>query len=145
MNSKKTKAIRSMTGFSKASAKNANCACYVEIKSVNHRYLEVNTKIPDEFLRLDLEIKKIVKSRIKRGAVYLSLNFVYETGVDLRIDDALFQKLLKLEKDIEKRHGINQPLNIHYILSYMGPRLIVNILYLFGCNTFGIHSFNCKI
>jgi len=120
MNSKKERDIRSMTGFSKARAKSADCACYVEIKSVNHRYLEVNTKIPDEFLRLDLEIKKIVKSHIKRGAVYLNLNFVYETGVDLKIDDGLFQKLLKLEKDIEKRHGINQPLNIHYILSYPG-------------------------
>ncbi len=120
MNSQKERAIRSMTGFSKASAKNAGCACYVEIKSVNHRYLEINTKVPDEFLKLDMEIKKIAKSCIKRGAVYLNLNFVYETGVDLKIDDRLFQKLLKLEKDIEQRHGINQPLNIHYILSYPG-------------------------
>ena len=50
----------------------------------------------------------------------MNLSFIYETGVDLKIDDGLFQKLLKLEKDIEKRHGINQPLNIHYILSYPG-------------------------
>ncbi|MDP8233495.1 MAG: YicC/YloC family endoribonuclease [Candidatus Saelkia tenebricola] len=120
MSEKQGKRINSMTGFGKASAKSINCACYAEIKSVNHRYLEINTKIPDEFLKLDLEIKKIAKSYIKRGAAYLSLNFIYEAGVDLKVDDKLFQKLLKLEKDIESRHGINQSLNIHYILSYPG-------------------------
>ncbi len=112
--------IRSMTGYGRASIRGEGFSCTVEVKSVNHRYLEVNTKLPDEFLRLDIEIKRIVKGFVKRGVVYLSLNFVYEEGPDLEIDDALFRKLLKLEKEVEKRHGISQPLNIHYILSYPG-------------------------
>ena len=117
---KKEANIRSMTGFGRGQSKNFNCTCYVEIKSVNHRYLEVNSKIPDEFLKLDLEIKRIIKNYLRRGTVYLNLNFVYEGGVDLEIDDLLFEKLLRLEKQVEERHGISQPLNIHYILSYPG-------------------------
>lgn len=117
---KKEGIIRSMTGFGKGSARGLGCACFAEIKSVNHRYLDVNTKIPDELQALDLEVKKLLKSCLKRGAVYLNLNFIYEGGIDLEIDNVLFRKLLKLEKEIERKHGISQPLNIHYILSYPG-------------------------
>lgn len=116
----KESVIRSMTGFGRGQARGEKLACYVEIKSVNHRYLEINTRIPDELSFFDLEIKKLVKYYVKRGAVYLSLNLVYEGGIDLEIDDELFKKILKLEKEIERRHGILQPLNIHYILSYPG-------------------------
>ncbi len=112
--------IRSMTGYGRASVREEGFSCTVEVKSVNHRYLEVNTKLPDEFLCLDIELKRIVKGFVKRGVIYLNLNFVYEEGPDLEIDDVLFRKLLKLEKEVEKRHGISQPLNIHYILSYPG-------------------------
>lgn len=112
--------IRSMTGYGRGSFRGEGFTCTIELKSVNHRYLEVNTKLPDEFIRFDIELKKIIKNYIKRGAIYLNLNFIYEEGPDLKIDDALFRKLLKLEKEVEQRHGISQPLNIHYILSYPG-------------------------
>lgn len=112
--------IRSMTGYGRASFKGEGFSCTVELKSVNHRYLEVNTKLPEEFMRFDIEIKKMIRNFITRGVVYLNLNFVYEEGPDLEINDALFRKLLKLEKEVEQRHGIAQPLNIHYILSYPG-------------------------
>ena len=117
---KSKSSVKSMTGFGKGVARSEKCSCYCEIKSVNHRYLEINTKMSDEFLRLEIEIKKIVKNQIARGAVYLSINFVYEEGLDLKVNDRLFKKILKLEKDIEAKHGIAQPLNIHYILSYPG-------------------------
>ncbi|MDP8252807.1 MAG: YicC/YloC family endoribonuclease [Candidatus Kaelpia aquatica] len=112
--------IRSMTGFGKGSVRSDRCSCYCEIKSVNHRYLEVNTKMSDEFAKIELEIKRIVKNQISRGAVYLNLSFVYEEGMDLKINDRLFKKLLTLEREIEAKHGIAQSLNIHYILSYPG-------------------------
>ncbi len=118
MKSKNT--TRSMTGFGKGCSKSDKCSCYCEIKSVNHRYLEINTKMSDEFARLELDIKKIAKSQIARGAVYINISFVYEEGMDLKINDQLFKKLLKVEKDIESKHGITQSLNIHYILSYPG-------------------------
>ncbi len=117
---KKENNLKSMTGFGKGSTRSDVSSCFVEIKSVNHRYLEVNTKVPDEFLSLELEIKKIIKQHIKRGSVYLNLNFCYDAGMDIVINDGLFKKLLKLEKEIENRHGISQSLNIHYILSYPG-------------------------
>jgi len=117
---KESRRIKSMTGFGRGRAKDQKCSCYCEAKSVNHRYLEVNTKVPDEFNQLEPEIKKIIKSYLSRGAVYLNMNFVYEEGMDLKIDNKLFQKLLRLEKEIASRHGIAQPLNIHYILSYPG-------------------------
>jgi uncharacterized protein (TIGR00255 family) len=117
---KNKNSVKSMTGFGKGSARSQRCSCYCEIKSVNHRYLEINTKMSDEFARLELEIKRLVKNQIFRGALYINFSFVYEEGMDLKINDPLFKKLLKLEKEIEAKHNISQSLNIHYILSYPG-------------------------
>ncbi|MDP8216286.1 MAG: YicC/YloC family endoribonuclease [Candidatus Kaelpia imicola] len=120
MGTKNRNRIRSMTGFGKGSDRSEKCSCYCEIKSVNHRYLEINTKMSDEFSRLELETKRIIKNQVTRGAVYLNLSFVYEEGMNLKVNNRLFSKLLRLEKEIESKHGIAQPLNIHYILSYPG-------------------------
>jgi uncharacterized protein (TIGR00255 family) len=120
MDMRKTSIIRSMTGYGKGVCRTEECSAYVEIKGMNHKYLEINMKLPDEFLKMELEIRKLIKNNIKRGAVYLSLNFTYDAPLDLKIDSVLFQKLLNLEKEIEERHGISQPINIHFILNYPG-------------------------
>lgn len=112
--------LRSMTGYGRGEAKGDGFSCSVEIKSLNHRYLEVNVRLPDELSRMELELKRAIKIQVKRGAIHVNVNFSYDGAPDLEINDDLFRKLLKLEKEVERRHGISQPLNIHYILSYPG-------------------------
>lgn len=123
---RKQDVVRSMTGYGKGVAREEGCSAYVEIKGMNHKYLEINIKLPDEFSKMELEIRKILKAQLRRGAVYFSLNFVYELPPDLEINSPLFEKLLNLEKEIEERHGISQPINIHFILNYPGVIKEVN-------------------
>ncbi len=65
----------SMTGYGKGIAKKDNKTITIEIKSVNHRYLDYGIKIPRTFMFLEDTIKKAVESKISRGHVDIFLTY----------------------------------------------------------------------
>lgn len=60
--------LKSMTGFGRAEQQNGSLACKVEIRSVNSRFIEINTRLPKFLNALELPLKKKVKSRCARGS-----------------------------------------------------------------------------
>ena len=67
--------IRSMTGFGQAERKLEGFLCRVEIKTVNHRFFNVNFRLPSNSGRLETEIQKVLQEVITRGHVNYSLSF----------------------------------------------------------------------
>ena len=67
--------IKSMTGFGRGEAGDETRKIVVEIKSVNHRYLDLNVKLPRKLNAFEVEIRNFIKSRIVRGKVdvYITL------------------------------------------------------------------------
>ena len=61
--------IASMTGFAATSDENAQGSLGVELKTVNHRYLEVQTRIPEELRPLEPAMREAVAARLTRGKV----------------------------------------------------------------------------
>ena len=61
--------IRSMTGFGRAEREGPAGGVTVEVRSLNHRHLEVGLRAPREFLHLDSRLRKAVKDRCSRGTV----------------------------------------------------------------------------
>lgn len=61
--------IRSMTGYGRAEAVLAGRKFTVEMKSVNHRYLEISLRLPGMLLSLDTEIKKKIGEQFSRGRI----------------------------------------------------------------------------
>lgn len=61
--------LKSMTGFGRASFENESKSYTIEVKSVNHRYLDVNIRMPRVLLTLEEKMRKIIKERINRGKV----------------------------------------------------------------------------
>ena len=61
--------IKSMTGFGRGEAGDEIRKIIVEIKSVNHRYLDLNVKLPRKLNAYEVEIRNAIKSRIVRGKV----------------------------------------------------------------------------
>jgi len=59
--------IYSMTGFGSARAEAENLTVLVEIKSVNHRYIDIHIKIPGEFQILENQVRQRISSTFKRG------------------------------------------------------------------------------
>ncbi|HCM89612.1 MULTISPECIES: YicC/YloC family endoribonuclease [Vagococcus] len=61
--------MKSMTGFGKSNCTKENYQIVIEIKSVNHRYLDTQIRMPREFNSLEMKMKKIVKEHLVRGRV----------------------------------------------------------------------------
>lgn len=61
--------IKSMTGYGKGQAEQEGLSLSVEIKSVNHRYGDVTIKAPRSMMSLEMEIKKSVSEKLKRGKI----------------------------------------------------------------------------
>lgn len=66
--------IKSMTGYGKGRAVVEGMSLTVEIKSVNHRYSDLNMKSPRSLFPLEGEIKKRVGERLKRGKIDIFIN-----------------------------------------------------------------------
>jgi len=74
--------IRSMTGFARREMKAEWGTLCWELRSVNHRYLEVSLRLPEEIRPIEPDLRRIVADRVKRGKI--------DCGLRLRIsDDAL--------------------------------------------------------
>ena len=65
----KWKMVKSMTGFGRGEAADEDYKIQVEMKSVNHRYLDLGIKMPKKFNPFEARIRKLLKKDIERGKV----------------------------------------------------------------------------
>ena len=100
--------IKSMTGFGKYNDIMNDREYQIEVKSVNHRYLDISVKLPRQLSYLEDIIKKEVSTNIKRGKVdiFISFNNNSQEGRELKIDKDLAKNYIKEIKDISKEEDI---------------------------------------
>ena len=97
--------IKSMTGYGKSSLSINSREYQVEIKTVNHKYIDTNIKMPRIISYLEEEIRKTISSKIKRGKIDVSINFenYSKDGNDIKINTELakiyIQNLRKLAEE----------------------------------------------
>ncbi len=77
--------IQSMTGFGRGEAANDQYKVSVELKSVNHRYLDINVRMPHKYGFFEGEIRSIVKKYASRGKVDVFLTFESQGESDVSI------------------------------------------------------------
>lgn len=96
--------IKSMTGYGKALLSKNQREYQVEIKSVNHRYLDISIKMPKVLSYLEEEVKKQIAKKIKRGKVDVFISFQNngEEGKEIKINTEIakiyIDELRKLAK-----------------------------------------------
>lgn len=113
--------IKSMTGFGRSEIVENNRKITVEMKSVNHRYLDVNIKLPKKFNFYEAYLRNILKSYIERGKVDIYITYednsesgealVYNGGLAKEYAKAI-EKMgfeLKIENDITTSSLIRCP------------------------------------
>lgn len=101
----------SMTGYGKAEYSDRGLDITVEVKSVNNRFLDINSKYPRIFIAFDEVIRKAVQSQLSRGRVdlYITYNDTRERSVDLNVDLALARSYLSAYDAI--KNGIDRELD----------------------------------
>lgn len=90
--------IKSMTGYGRADKKVELRDYQIEIKSVNHKYLDITIKMPKNISHKEEEIKKLVKSKLHRGKIDILVTFT---------DNSVENKKITLNTDLAKIY-INQ-------------------------------------
>lgn len=97
--------IKSMTGFGRGEAGDEIRKIIVEIKSVNHRYLDLNVKLPRKLNAYEVEIRNVIKSRIVRGKVdvFITLEEAKEASdvlhYNTHVADMYMENLRKMSQD----------------------------------------------
>lgn len=100
--------IYSMTGFARETSGTQWGELCWELRSVNHRYLDVHQRLPDEFRALEPQVREAVSGRLGRGKVECLLRFQprVREGTPLTINDTLVAKLAEAcERVSESLHS----------------------------------------
>ncbi len=110
--------IKSMTGFGKYNDIMNDREYQIEVKSVNHRYLDISVKLPRQLSYLEDVIKKEVSTSIKRGKIdiFITFNNNSQEGRELKIDKDLAKTYIKEIKDISREEDIEPTIDFVELL-----------------------------
>src|SRR5262245_32813181 len=104
--------IYSMTGFGSARAEAANLMVLVEIKSVNHRYLDVHIKIPGEFQNFENIIRQRISAAFKRGRLDVFVRIEYQRdSIKLDVNHNLIRAYVEMMTDLKRTYPIQGDLS----------------------------------
>ncbi len=78
--------LKSMTGFGRMQEVINNREILVEIKAVNHRYYEFNSRVPRAYGYLDEKLKGFLKGSVSRGKIEVSVSIFNQEGTDAEIE-----------------------------------------------------------
>jgi uncharacterized protein (TIGR00255 family) len=97
-----------MTGFGRSTYEIDGRTYNVEIKSVNHKYNDINIRLPKFLNPLEDEIRKQIQSSISRGKVdvYITFENYSDKGTNIKINKALAKEYLSELKDLATETGI---------------------------------------
>src|SRR5438128_11979770 len=99
--------IYSMTGFGSGRAEVPNLSVLVEIKSVNHRYLDVHIKIPGEYQNFENVIRQKISTAFKRVRLDVFDRIEYKSeNISLVVDEQLVRASVKLLSDMKATYTI---------------------------------------
>jgi uncharacterized protein (TIGR00255 family) len=115
--------IRSMTGFASVERQHDFGRLTWELRSVNHRYLEIGFRVPEEFRALEPEIRRILGQYLSRGKVDAVLRFVPAAGAassSLTLNRALFDRLLALQAEMQQASGLHEPVDLSDLMRWPG-------------------------
>lgn len=101
--------IRSMTGYGRYQATVDSMNVTVELKSVNHRYFEFNSRVPRNYGFLEEKLKSFVNSRVSRGKVecYVSIENLEEDEVQIAVNHSLAESYCNALKELSDRLELN--------------------------------------
>jgi uncharacterized protein (TIGR00255 family) len=113
--------LKSMTGFSRYENQNEDLTCKVEIRSVNNRFIDINTRLPKTLAPLELPLKKIVKAKCARGSFDITImvqkNGDTETNLEVTPNLPLANEYLNAFKKIQEGLSLKGTIDINTVLS----------------------------
>lgn len=109
--------IKSMTAFARESASDASGELVWELRAVNHRFLEVHVRLPEELRGLETAVRDRISAHLRRGKVDCTLRWAQVPGAstDLRVNRPLVEGLVGALAEVSGivgRAGAPAPLDL---------------------------------
>lgn len=112
--------IKSMTAYGRGEADGPNQKWLVELRSLNHRFLELSLNLPKRLWGLEDRLRKLIKSRIPRGRVEMQLTWesLGEKALTLKVDPVLARQTAALLQEIRAAGELSEPLRLENLLQF---------------------------
>ena len=99
--------IKSMTSFGRAQSEEGKDSCFsIEMKSVNHRYLDINIRMPRMMLALEEKIRNIISKKLNRGKVDVFINYknyrndIGKATLNIELAKNYYECLKQIQKEL---------------------------------------------
>jgi uncharacterized protein (TIGR00255 family) len=114
--------IVSMTGFAARELAVAGGTLLLELRAVNHRYLELHLRVDEALRSFEPAMREAIAARLGRGKVEcrVSLAVASSAAANAQIDPAALEQLVQLSCAIQQHFPQSQPLNVADILRWPG-------------------------
>ena len=114
--------VLSMTGFSSRENNTANGILIIELRSVNHRYLELQLKPDDNLRQFESQMRAQIQSKLNRGKVDCRLQLVRDNSVagQAQLNHSVLQQIAENAKTAAQYFPHTQPVNMLQILQMPG-------------------------
>ena len=109
--------LKSMTGFGRAEGDTTFGKVIVESRSVNHRYCDINIKLPKRLSLFENRIKEIIRSQVSRGRidVLLRLDNLGEEKVQLSVDLDLAEQYYRVLQDLKEKLELKDEITLNLL------------------------------
>ncbi|MDT8324311.1 MAG: YicC/YloC family endoribonuclease [Bacteroidota bacterium] len=110
----------SMTGYGTATVVNGQGSVTAELRSVNSRFYEFSARLPKHLQTRELELKDVVRARIRRGKVNLSISVDKNAGGDvpLKVDAEAARAYVALLRELQQATGIEEEIRLETVLKF---------------------------
>ena len=110
----------SMTGFGRGEYKDDNYQFLVECKTINHKYADINIRLPRKLSFLEDKARILVKDYIKRGRVdlYIKLDLLGSEDVNLKFDEELATQYVSILKQIKDKFDLVDDISVMNIAKF---------------------------
>lgn len=108
-----------MTGFGRAESANGLLKFVVEVKTVNHRYLDANVRIPKEYAFLETNVRAELKRYIERGKtdVFITYDVLGEAEYELQVNERLARDYTQAAGKLSSEFGLKNDLSVTSLIT----------------------------
>ncbi len=111
--------VMSMTGFGNSKIERDGREISVEIRALNHRYLDINTRVPRTIAFVEEDVRNIIKGHLSRGRVDIHIDYINtgESLLEVEPNRPLIDSYLKAFAEIEREYNIRNDITMNSLLN----------------------------
>ncbi|HXU48566.1 MAG TPA: YicC/YloC family endoribonuclease, partial [Candidatus Binatia bacterium] len=98
--------LRSMTGYAQAHALENGWSLRVSLRSVNHRFLDLHLRVPEGFEPLEPAMRKIVRERLRRGHVDLTVQYEMAGPSAVGVNQEVAAAYMRAVKELREKFAM---------------------------------------